>query len=189
MVNPDWQRLVEENLELACSVAWRYIRKGWDRKDPAIDAEDLVALACEGLVRAAMGYDPALGWRFSTYAVAHITGRIRKAFNRHCRGVKVSDRLPRHLRPSVCSLDVPVGEDGGSALGDLVAVTGHTDVEDAVLTRDALARLPVRLQQLLRLRAEGWTQLEVSRRLGMTQANVSRLEQRAKQELRVTIGG
>lgn len=187
MVNPDWQRLVEENLDLARSVAWRYIRKGLGSGDPAIDVDDMMALAVEGLIRAAKRYNPELGCRFSTYAVWHITGRILKAFRRHHRGFRVPDHMPASHRPPVCSLDSPVGEDRENVLGDLVASTGHTEVEDAVVVRAALERLPAHFRELLVLRAQGWTQEEVSRKLGMSQGNVSRLERRARRELLTAI--
>jgi len=104
--------LVENNLRLVHSVARKY--RGLEQYD------DLIGAGNEGLVKAALRYDPASGNRFSTYAVPVIRSEIW----RHLRDRSSTIRIPRQvyrqrrkdgeevtLRP--LSLDVPLvdGED------------------------------------------------------------------------------
>lgn len=60
------RRLCEENIALVY-FALRGVR--YDRKDEAL-REELVSEGMVGLIRAARGFDPSLGFKFSTYAQA-----------------------------------------------------------------------------------------------------------------------
>ena len=66
-------RLVTENFGLVHACARRYCGRG-------IDYDDLYQSGCEGLVKAAAGFDSSRGIRFSTYAVPAILGEIRRLF-------------------------------------------------------------------------------------------------------------
>ena len=66
-------RLVTENMGLVHACARRYMGRG-------IDYDDLYQSGCEGLVKAAAGYDGSRSVRFSTYAVPAILGEIRRLF-------------------------------------------------------------------------------------------------------------
>ena len=78
-------QLVEENLGLIRAVARRYAGRG-------VENDDLFQLASLGFLKAAAGFDPAFGTRFSTYAVPKIAGEIRR-FLRDDGAVKVSRTL------------------------------------------------------------------------------------------------
>lgn len=67
------ERLITENLGLVHACANRFRGRG-------VEYEDLFQAGCVGLVKAAGGFDPALGYRFSTYAVPAILGEIRRIF-------------------------------------------------------------------------------------------------------------
>ena len=66
-------KLVTENLGLVHACARRYCGRG-------IDYDDLFQSGCEGLVKAAAGFDSSRNIRFSTYAVPAILGEIRRLF-------------------------------------------------------------------------------------------------------------
>lgn len=66
-------RLVTDNLGLVHACARRYIGRG-------IEYDDLYQSGCEGLVKAASGFDSSRNIRFSTYAVPAILGEIRRLF-------------------------------------------------------------------------------------------------------------
>ena len=55
------------NLGLVHSLCSRFVGRG-------VDYEDLFQAGCEGLTKAALGYDKNLGFAFSTYAVPYILG-------------------------------------------------------------------------------------------------------------------
>ncbi len=83
--NAACERLLEENSGLVWSIVRRYFGRG-------TDPEDLYQLGCLGFVKAVRGFDPALGYQFSTYAVPKIAGEIRR-FLRDDGAVKVSRGL------------------------------------------------------------------------------------------------
>lgn len=74
-----------ENIGLARVCANRFRGKG-------IDYDDLFQAGCLGLIKAADGFDPDRGLRFSTYAVPVILGEIKCLF-REGGAVKVSRSL------------------------------------------------------------------------------------------------
>ena len=87
------------------------------------------------------------------------------------------------------SLYEPVYSDGGDALCvmDQVRDTRNTDEHwtDRIALADALKRLDDRERRILSLRFfEGKTQMEVSAEVGISQAQVSRLEKSALEQIR-----
>ncbi|MBR3767986.1 MAG: sigma-70 family RNA polymerase sigma factor [Clostridia bacterium] len=65
--------LVTENIGLVHSCANRFKGRG-------VEYEDLFQAGCVGLIKAAAGFDPEKGFKFSTYAVPAILGEIRRIF-------------------------------------------------------------------------------------------------------------
>lgn len=65
--------LITDNLGLVHSCANRFKGRG-------TEYEDLFQAGCVGLIKAAAGFDPEKGFRFSTYAVPAILGEIRRIF-------------------------------------------------------------------------------------------------------------
>lgn len=82
--------LVSNNLGLVHSCANRFRSKG-------LEYDDLYSAGCLGLVKAANGFNPDLGFAFSTYAVPAILGEIRRLF-RDGGAVKVSRSLKERSR-------------------------------------------------------------------------------------------
>ena len=82
------------------------------------------------------------------------------------------------------SLSEPVYSDGGDAVTvmDQVRDTKNTDEDwlEHIALKDAMARLTPRERRILALRfSDGKTQMEVSNEIGISQAQVSRLEKNA----------
>jgi RNA polymerase sigma-B factor len=71
------QRLHDEvvllNVEIAESIVMRYRNRG-------VPAEDLVQVACLGLVKSARGFNPAKSENFLSYAVPTILGEVKRFF-------------------------------------------------------------------------------------------------------------
>jgi RNA polymerase sigma-B factor len=80
-------RAIEQYMPLARRLAARYHR----RQEPF---EDLLQVACLGLVKAVERYDPSRGNRFSSYAVPTISGELR----RHFRGTSWNLHVPRGVQ-------------------------------------------------------------------------------------------
>lgn len=111
------QRLLEENVGLIWSIVRRYYGRG-------TDPEDLYQLGCLGFLKAVRGFDPALGYQFSTYAVPKIAGEIRR-FLRDDGTVKVSRELRERgsvLRQARDKLQSRLGRE--PTLSELSAETG-----------------------------------------------------------------
>ena len=105
------RRLVADNLNLVRKEARRQAAK-WAGDEPAGVREelfrDLVQAGVAGLQRAADGFRPELGYRFSTYAMPW----IRKTVGEEARAW--------HEAYTHASLDAPAGEDGEATKRDLV---------------------------------------------------------------------
>ncbi len=110
-------RLLEENSGLVWSIVRRYFGRG-------VEAEDLYQLGCLGFLKAVRGFDPALGYQFSTYAVPKIAGEIRR-FLRDDGAVKVSRGLRKRggsIHQARERLRASLGRE--PALSELAAETG-----------------------------------------------------------------
>ena len=80
-------RLVEENVKLARTLAWRYAGRG-------AEIDDLIQVALYALVQAVDRFDPARGVAFSTYATPTIVGALK----RHFRDRAWAIRPPRSIQ-------------------------------------------------------------------------------------------
>ena len=111
------EKLLEENSGLVWSIVRRYFGRG-------ADPEDLYQLGCLGFLKAVRGFDPALGYQFSTYAVPKIAGEIRR-FLRDDGAVKVSRGLRERggsVRQARDRLQTALGRE--PTLSELAAETG-----------------------------------------------------------------
>ena len=215
--------LAEEMLPLARALAGRYAGRG----EPL---DDLVQVACVGIMKAIEGFDLSRDVRFSSYATPTVLGEIKRYFRdktwavRVPRGTqelqlqvaKARDTLTNELgrSPTVQELakaidapfddvlstiqsadarrarsfDEPVGEDStlGESLGFSDPELGRAEIR--VLIDGALDVLSARDREILRLRfEEDLTQTEISRQIGVSQMQVSRLIRQALARLRMNI--
>lgn len=129
-------RLVEENAGLIWSIVKRYYGRG-------ADPDDLYQLGCLGLLKAVRGFDPTLGYQFSTYAVPKIAGEIRR-FLRDDGTVKVSRGLKERagsIRMARGKLQAVLGRD--PTLSELSAETGleREDISAAETAAESVVSL------------------------------------------------
>jgi len=215
--------LAEEMLPLARALAGRHAGRG----EPI---DDLIQVACIGIMKAIDGFDLDREVRFSSYATPTVLGEIKRHFRdktwamRVPRGMqelqleiaRARDKLTSELgrSPNVQelaeavdqpfeevlltiqsqearrtrSLEEPMGED--MTLADSV---GGVDpdlarAEIRVLLDEAFEVLSERDQEVLRLRFEDdLTQTEISKRIGVSQMQVSRLIRQSLARLRMDI--
>lgn len=124
-------RLVEHHRWLTTYCANRFTQRGETR-------DDLVQVACVGLVHAVDRFDPSRGVAFSTFAVPTIVGELR----RHFRDKTWSVHVPRRGKELYQAV--------GSVIEDLTALLGRSPTVAEIAERagvsveDALQALEVR---------------------------------------------
>src|SRR4028119_2383318 len=96
------ERLHEEvvllNIEVAESIVMRYRNRG-------VPVEDLVQVACLGLVKAARGFDPEKSDNFLSYAVPTILGEVKRFFRDNAWVV----RPPRRIQELQAEISAKTG--------------------------------------------------------------------------------
>ena len=203
---------IQGNLRLVLSVIQRFSGRGEN-------VDDLFQVGCIGLMKALDNFDVSQNVRFSTYAVPMVIGEIRRYLRDNnairvsrsmrdtaYKALRARDRLQTELsrEPTVEEIAadmhidrmdvVLVCSDGSDALCivDQVKderVRDEDWVQDIAIS-DAMGHLNEREKKILRMRFfEGRTQMEVAGEIGISQAQVSRLEKHALMNMRKHLGG
>lgn len=186
-------RLTTGNLPLVVSIAKRYRWSG-------VQLCDLVQAGNRGLMRAAKGFDPARGLKFSTYA----SGWIRQACGRAAHNLSATIHIPDYMRrtrglpraitqtdaescASVADKDgcdfldyVGGGDDPGFAAVD------RQDDQQAKLEAigKAITHLRGRTLDVVQSRIRGETLVEIGSRYGLSREMVRQIEVRGMQTVR-----
>lgn len=130
------QRQIEENLGLVHACANRLLGR-------SASYEDLVGAGCVGLVKAADGFDPSLGYAFSTYAVPVILGEMRRLLREES-ALKVS-RSAREKAARLCEIQKQLRSHDGRepTIGQIAEKAGMESSEAAALLFASLPALPL----------------------------------------------
>lgn len=198
--------LIENNEGLIRRLSMRFRSYGIE--------EDLYQTACVGFLKAIDSFDPSFGTRLTTYAVPVMVGELRKYLRdqspmKFTRGerqkisrlMEAKDSLTAELgrEPNIREVALRLGWDPGDVVGLLESARWPISLEEEKrvggeapaewLERLELAELVRRLPELEQNVIVGrfygcLTQHELSRRLGISQSQVSRLEKRALMRLR-----
>ena len=181
------EQMVEGNLRLVLSVVQRFAQRGEN-------LDDLFQVGCIGLIKAIDHFDPAQPVRFSTYGVPMIIGEIRRFLRDNNEIAQAAGLARREVTAALesvvepISLEEPVYTDGGDAMYVIDQVR-DPDGEDSWISglqfRQTVAGLTPREKRIMELRyLQGKTQMEVAREIGISQAQVSRLEKGALSQFR-----
>ena len=211
------------NIRLVLSV----IKRFWAKR---ANSDDIFQAGCIGLIKSIDHFDPAVGVKFSTYAVPMIIGEIKRylrdvnslRISRSIRDTayrviktrgeiekddeeatleKIAERMQVAVSDVSYALDAisdpvslydPVFNKEGDTLMimDQLGDEKNTDEHwtEHVALETAMSRLGDREKRILRLRYyEGKTQTEISEEVGISQAQVSRLEKTALKAIKTGI--
>ena len=199
------EQYIKGNLRLVLSVIKRF-------SNSSENPDDLFQIGCIGLIKAIDNFDTTLNVKFSTYAVPMIIGEIRR-YLRDNNSIRVSRSLRNLKEPTISeiakeigiekeeivyaldaiqspvSLYEPVYTEGGDTLYVMDQISDKKNkeenwVEDLSL-KEALKRLDERERNIIKMRFyQGKTQMEVAQEIGISQAQVSRLEKHALKNMR-----
>lgn len=168
----DRNALIEANLHL---VKWQASKYWHIAKDRGVDWDTLLQEGSIGLIKAAQIYDPMRG-AFSSIAVPYVRGGIQKCLGLRKEKVNL-EKLSKgamsilHKR-GIAALDAPIGEDEKGTLYDLLG--SYSDDLTSVYVNDYLSLLHKSDRRILELHIEGYTQDEISRKVGISQTQTSR---------------
>jgi len=93
------------NVEVAESIVMRYRNRG-------VPVEDLVQVACLGLVKAARGFDPVKSDNFLGYAVPTILGEVKRFFRDNAWAVRPPRRI-QELQAEIAAASAQLMQDTG----------------------------------------------------------------------------
>ncbi|MCC8357858.1 MAG: RNA polymerase sporulation sigma factor SigK [Oscillospiraceae bacterium] len=175
--------LIEHNLRLVMHIIKKYYTT-------SADAEDLVSIGTIGLIKGVSTYRPDKGVRLATYASKCIENEILM----HFRGQKKS-------AGDVSLSDALDSDEDGDGLALLDTISDGEDMLEALSRREAAVQvrravdtvLSGREAQIIRLRygLEGkppLPQREVAQIVGISRSYVSRIEKKALERLRESLG-
>ena len=189
------EELINGNLRLVLSVIQRFTNRGEN-------LDDLFQVGCIGLIKAIDNFDISQDVRFSTYGVPMIIGEIRR-YLRDNNSVRVSrsmrdiaykamqekERLTaQNGKEPTVSLYEPVFSDGGDTIYVMDQVGDKNDDKnwlDEIALKEAMNDLSDREKRIMGMRFfQGKTQMEVAAEIGISQAQVSRLEKCALDKIK-----
>ena len=190
------EKLIKGNLKLVLSILRKYQNK-------CDNLDDLFQVGVVGLIKAIDNFDVSIGVRFSTYAVFMIDGEIKRYIRdnsslRISRSVKelsysIINYREEYLNtngvyPSneeVCSYFNISEYELYNSLNSLNKDTSSRDLDSLILLRDAILKLKDRERSVLLKRyVEGLSQSEIASVLNISQAQVSRIESSALNNVR-----
>ena len=199
-------KMIQGNLKLVLSVVQRFLGRG---ESP----DDLFQVGVIGLIKAIDNFDPSLDVRFSTYGVP--VSRSMRDTAYHAMQIKEKLTADNNREPTVeeiaaimkvpkenvvvaleaivepVSLYEPVFTDGSDTIYVMDQIGDKNDdatwLEELAL-KDAIAGLSDREKRILTLRFfRGKTQMEVASEIGISQAQVSRIEKGALNTIKKNI--
>ena len=187
-------RLVENNKGLIWNIVKRFTGRGYE-------TEDLYQIGCMGFIKAMKRFDTSFEVQVSTYAVPYILGEIKR-YIRDDGMIKVS-RRSKELAIKILELQrehlAKTGEeisilesssDDSRNVIDKIPCTKDesNNIVDKIALKQLIENLDDREKQIILLRFyKDKTQSEVAKVLGITQVQVSRIEKKILNSMKLKL--
>ena len=176
---------IKGNLRLVLSVIRRF-------QNSSENADDLFQIGCIGLIKAIDNFDTTLQVKFSTrenYMKQHLK---EPTVTEIAQEIGIEKEMIVYALDAIqnpVSLFEPVYTEGGDTLYVMDQISDKKNKEERwienLALREAMQRLNSREKHIIELRFyEGKTQMEVAQEIGISQAQVSRLEKNALKSMR-----
>ncbi len=172
---------VEEHLGLAMTIAWKYYKCYKDK----YTYDEIKSTAFLGLVEAVRRFDETKGFKFSTYAIPVIEGRIKREFRDDKWYFK-----KRGEAHEILSLNVMIkGTDEGkpTELQDNLEDVNYReeDVINSLLVRELFKRLTQKEKEVISLYFfNGLSQYQIGKKVNYSQTSVARTIARSLSKMR-----
>ena len=168
-------KMINGNLRLVLSVIQRFTNRG---ENP----DDLFQVGVIGLIKAIDNFDPTLDVRFSTYGVPMIIGEIRR-FLRDNNAVRVSRSMRDTAYRAMQIKEQLTNKNNREPTIEEIAKIMEMPKEQVVLSLEAIVDPVILSMRFFR----GKTQMEVAAEIGISQAQVSRIEKGALDTIKKSI--
>ena len=181
------QKLISGNLRLVLSVIQRFTGRGENM-------DDLFQVGVIGLIKSIDNFKPEYGLRLSTYSCPMIIGEVRRYLRDHGM-VRVSRSMRDTAYKAMQTKEQLTGRNLREPTVAEIAAEMGCPKEDVVLALEAIVE-PASLQEPVysdgkdtiyimdQVKDSRKTQIEVSREVGISQAQVSRIEKGAMERIR-----
>ena len=174
--------LVKENNGLIWCIVKKFYGRGYD-------LEDLYQIGSIGFIKAVKRFNPEYGYKLSTFAVPYITGEIKK-FMRDDGMIKVSRSLKRDCKITIESINEVFTENGKEEKVERMVgrIDEQNKIVDKITVNDIINKLSIRDKTIIRLRYfKEETQEQVAKTLGISQVQVSRIEKKILNKMKINM--
>lgn len=163
---PNRDKFILNNMGIVYNIAHKYARSS------KYEFDDLVSLAIEGIIKAVDRYDINKGYKFSTYAYVIINNVILYHFRNDKNSIKYT------------SLNKDIDDNENLELINIVP-DKTVDIESYIEIKEIVNNITNsdRDIKILKLYMSGYDQCEISQDIGISQAQVSRILSKFKNEL------
>ena len=180
------ETFINGNLRLVLSIIKRFYARGEN-------LDDLFQVGCVGLIKAMDNFDMEQNVQFSTYAVPMIIGEIKR-YLRDNNSIRVS-RSVREIAYKALAIQEPISlqepayMDSNDTINVMDQISDKKNTDEMWTESLTIAQLMRNLNEkeksiISKRYFEGRTQMEIADEIGISQAQVSRLEKDAIKHMR-----
>ncbi|AOY76668.1 sigma-70 family RNA polymerase sigma factor [Clostridium formicaceticum] len=171
-------RLIKHNLRLASYVGNKYKK----------DDDDVFQVACIGLTKAVETFDPDKKAKFNTYAIRCMTNEVFMYFRKD----KDYGRIQVYLDKEI------INPQDGSSTATHEIIPSDMNLEEDYMEKvlletiievsdELILKKNKKHQEIIKLRQNGMSQVEIAKRFNLSQSYISRIEAKHYKELKVKV--